>query len=206
MKPSLAHSPSWVCRLRGVIWRRSASSRPLQSRWGSVAMRAVTRWRRVGGRGGRGPGGGRRSRWGTAGVRAGAGGARGRHRRGGVGGGEGEVERGDGGGGGGVVVVEVGVPGGGDFDLAGAVAGGAGGQQGGQDGPADRAGQVGGAVWADAGGGGELVSGGFHRGGEAGPVRVGARAGLDGGDHSRAQQLGEGEQGPGLLFQAGPVA
>ena len=32
MKPSLAHSPSWVCRLRGVIWRHSASSRPLQSR------------------------------------------------------------------------------------------------------------------------------------------------------------------------------
>jgi len=54
MKPSLAHSPSWVCRLRGVIWRRSASSRPLQPRWGSVVMRAVTRCRRVGGWGGRG--------------------------------------------------------------------------------------------------------------------------------------------------------
>ena len=45
----LAHSPSWVCRLRAVTWSRWASSRPLQSRWGSVAMMAVTRCRRVGG-------------------------------------------------------------------------------------------------------------------------------------------------------------
>ena len=97
------------------------------------------------------------------------------------------------------------VPGGGAFDLAGAVPGAAGGQQGGQDGPADRAGQVGRAVRADPGGGGELVFGGFHRGGEAGPVRVGARPGLDGGDHGHAQQLIKGEQGPGLLLQAGPV-
>ena len=52
----------------------------------------------------------------------------------------------------------------------------------------------------------ELVFGGFQRGGEAGPVRVGARAGLHGVHHGHAQQLVEGEQGPGLLLQAGPVA
>jgi hypothetical protein len=56
-----------------------------------------------------------------------------------------------------------------------------------------------GPVRADPLGGGELVLGGLDRGGEAGPVRVGARAGLDGGDHGHAQQLVEAEQGPGLL-------
>jgi hypothetical protein len=101
-------------------------------------------------------------------------------------------------------VVTVEVPGGRAFDPAGAEPGAAGGQQRGQDGSADRAGQVSRAVRADPGGG-ELVFGGFHRGGEAGPVRVGARAGLDGGDHGYAQQLVEGERGPGFLFQAGPV-
>ena len=98
------------------------------------------------------------------------------------------------------------VAGGGAFDLAGAVPGPAGGQQGGQDGAADDAGQVGRAVRADAGGGGELVAGGFQGGGEAGPVGVGAGPGLDGGDHGHAQQLVEGQQGPQFLFHAGPVA
>src|SRR5262249_51359034 len=101
MKPSLAHSPSWVCRLRGVIWRRSASSRPLQSRWGSVAMRAVTRWRRVAGRGGRGRGGGVGSRGGRAGVGAGGGGGGGGSGVGEGGGGGGGLWWGGGGGGGG---------------------------------------------------------------------------------------------------------
>ncbi len=119
---------------------------------------------------------------------------------------DGDVDRGDGGRMGRAAVVPVQVPEGGAFDLAGAVPGAAGGQQGGQDGAADGAGQVGRAVRADALGGGELVFGGFHRGGEAGPVRVGARAGLDGVHHGHPQQLVEDEQGPGLLFQAGPVA
>src|SRR5262249_59064969 len=89
MKPSLAHSPSWVCRLRGVIWRRSASSRPLQSRWGSVVIRAVTRCRRGCGGGGRGRPGGVRARWGPPGFGAGGGGGGGVGGRGGGGGGGG---------------------------------------------------------------------------------------------------------------------
>ena len=91
---------------------------------------------------------------------------------------DGDVDGGDGGGMGRAAVVAVQVPGSGAFDLADAVPGVARGQQGGQDGPANGAGQVDGAIRADAAGCGELIPRGFHRGGEAGPVRISARAGL----------------------------
>jgi hypothetical protein len=48
--PRRAHSASWVSMLRGLTWRSTASSWPLQSR-GSwlVMMVVVISWRRVGG-------------------------------------------------------------------------------------------------------------------------------------------------------------
>ena len=60
---------------------------------------------------------------------------------------DGDVDRGDGGGMGRAAVVAVEVPGGGAFDLAGAVSGAAGGQQRGQDGAADGAGRSAGPSW-----------------------------------------------------------
>src|SRR5262249_17540418 len=160
MKPSLAHSPSWVCRLRGVIWRRSASSRPLQSRWGSVVIRAVTRCRRVCGGGGRGRAGVVGARWGLPGLGWRGGGGGGVASAGvAAGGGGGGPRPGGGGGGGGAAVVPVEVAGCGAFGLGGAVAGAPRGQQGGQDGAADGAGQVGRAVGAYAAGCGEFLRG-----------------------------------------------
>jgi len=111
-------------------------------------------------------------------------------------GGEGDADRGDGGSSAGAAVVPAEVAGGRALDLAGAVSGPAGGQQGGQDRLADDAVLQGRAGRADAGGGGELVAGGFQRGGEAGPVGVGAGPGFNRGDHGHAQQLVEGQQGP----------
>src|SRR3954465_5253299 len=96
---------------------RSASSAPLQARRGLLSSSAVTRWRRVGGRGPRGRAGARRGR----GVRAsGGGGAGGEVQRGGV---YGDFDRGDGGRGGGAAIIAVEVAGGRALDLAGAVAG-----------------------------------------------------------------------------------
>jgi hypothetical protein len=138
MKPSLAHSPSWVCRLRGVIWRRSASSRPLQSRWGSVVIRAVTRCRRVGGWG---PVRAGFLRWPRAGLAAGW-----VQRRSG----DGDADCGDGGDRAGAAVVTGEVAGGGALDLAGAVTRPPGGQQGAQDRPADDTGQVSRILGADS--------------------------------------------------------
>ena len=51
----------------------------------------------------------------------------------------------------------------------------------------------------------QQVFGGFEGGGEAGPVRVGAGAGFDGGDHGSAQRLVDGEQGPQFLFEPGRI-
>jgi len=67
----------------------------------------------------------------------------------------------------GAAVIAVEVAGGGAFDLAGAEAGTAGGQQSGQDSPADDAGQVNGAVGADAAGSGELLACSLQGTGEA---------------------------------------
>ena len=110
----------------------------------------------------------------------------------------GDVDGGDGGRWAGAAVVAVEVAGCGAFDLAGAVAGPPCGQQGGQNGPADNAGQVSGSVRTDPAGRGEFLTRGLERGGEAGPVGIGAGAGLHGGDHRHAQQLVEQEQGPCL--------
>src|SRR4051794_41394761 len=70
MNPSWAHSDSWVSMLWRGTWRRSASSAPVQARRGVLSSSAVTRWRRVGGRGPRGRAGARRDRRGrsTGGV------------------------------------------------------------------------------------------------------------------------------------------
>jgi len=62
-----------------------------------------------------------------------------------------------------------------------------------------------GFVGQDAAGRGEAVAGGLQGGGEAGPVGIGAGAGLHRLDHGYAQQLVGGQQSPDLLFQAGPV-
>ena len=102
------------------------------------------------------------------------------------------------------VVADV-VAGGRAFDLAGAVAGAAGGQQAVQDGAADPAGVAWVAGVRDAAGCGDLVAGGFQRGGEAGPVRVGS-GGLGGGGHGHPQRLVDGQQRPQFLLGAGPVA
>jgi hypothetical protein len=53
-KPSRARSPSWVSMFRSLTPRRMARSWPLQSHGGWLVMMAVTRSRRVAGRGGRG--------------------------------------------------------------------------------------------------------------------------------------------------------
>ena len=66
-------------------------------------------------------------------------------------------------------------------------------------------GRPGGVVGGDVGRRGELVPRGFDGGGEAGPVRVGPRAGFHRVHHGHPQQLVDGEQGPDLLLQAGPV-
>lgn len=108
-KPSRAHSPSWVSRLRGLTCRRRASSWPLHARGGWLVMMAVISSRRVDGWGGRG----------CAAVAAGLAGLEVDGR-----GADGDVDRGNAGGMGWAAVVAVQVPGGGAFDLAGAVPGG----------------------------------------------------------------------------------
>ena len=88
--------------------------------------------------------------------------------------------------------------------LADAGAGSSGWEQVGQHGAADVAGEVD-AVGDDVLAAHQEVLGGGQGGGEAGPVRVGARDGLHGGDHGPTQALVEGQQGPQLLFEAGWV-
>src|SRR5215471_3668017 len=80
-----------------------------------------------------------------------------------------------------------------------------GGQQVAQGGPADGAGQVGGAGGQDVGGGGDQVAGGLHHDGEADAVHVQAGPGGDGGGGAD-ERLGGGEQGVDLLVDAGQGA
>jgi hypothetical protein len=81
------------------------------------------------------------------------------------------------------------VAGGGAFHFPGAAACPPGGQQVGAADPAGVAGVL------DAAGGDDLLPRGFERGGEAGPVRVGA-GGSGGGGHRHAQRLADGQQRP----------
>src|SRR5262249_6661152 len=88
------------------------------------------------------------------------------------------------------------VAGGGTFHFPGAVARPPGGQQAGEDGAADPAGVAWAAGVLDAACGDDLLPRGFERGGEAGPVRVGARDGPGGGGHRHAQRLVDGQERP----------